>query len=330
MKPTRLPLYLALAFLAACTTVPTSRLPPPLPPPVPEYWLDLLRGEEVTDAEVLDDLATAGVIYVGETHTISRHHALQLRLLQELYARRIPLVLCLEQLEAADQPMVDRYARREIDLATFVRETKWAEKWRNYSDYVPLCEFARQHGIPIRALNAPFGLIRAVSRAGGVAGLTPEQRAQLPADLSLEDPLYERLVTQQLAVHVAADPAKLRPMYEAQMARDETMAANIIAARRDASGPPRTAFVVLGAGHMRFGLGTPGGVRRRAPDIVDRLVIATESGQLRLSEADKAASREITITHADLRAIGRPPADYLRVLPRSGMPELPPGHPPIP
>jgi len=318
-------LCVLLAGLPACTTSPHSRSKPPAQP---EIWIDLTAGEEASDQEVLDDLATAGVVYLGEAHSIARHHALQLRVLQELFARRVELVLCLEQLEARDQPAVDRYNRREIDFDTLVREIDWPKKWSNYADYRALCEFARQHRIPVFGLNAPAAIVRAVSRGGGVAQLPAADRAQLPPDLNLDDSAYEKVVTRELAVHMAADPSKLRPMFEAQVARDEAMAAGIVAARRATGGNPRTAVVILGAGHMRYGLGTPSRVLRREPELVDRLVMITESGQLQLSDSDKAASREVNIKHSDLRAIGRPPADYLRVLPLAST-VLPPGHPPI-
>ena len=317
-----------LVTLPGCTTVPA---PIHLPQPVAEFWLNLISGDEVPHAEVVSDLATAGVIFVGETHTIRRHHALQLSLLQELFTRSVPLVLCMEQLEARDQPTIDRYNRREIDFVTLAQEMEWAKKWGNYPDYRALVEFAQQHRIPIRGLNAPADLIRAVNRGGGIANLPPEQRAQLPDTIVTDDPDYERLMNLQLAIHMAVDPARLRPLFEAQVARDEVMAANIVAARRETGtdGAPRTAFVVLGAGHMRYGLGTAARVRLREPGITERLVLATESGQLILSAAEQAGSREITISHADLRALGRPPGDYLRVLPLAATPSLPAGHPPI-
>jgi uncharacterized iron-regulated protein len=327
------PLCAALVLLAGCTTPPTKPTPAhgQVPAAPQEFWLDLVAGDEVSDEDVLGELATAGAVFVGEAHTIQRHHDVQLWLLQELFSRGVPLVLCLEQIEARDQAAVDRYCRGELDFAGLVAEIGWAKKWGNYADYRALCEFARAHRVPIRALNAPADLIRAVSRGGGVEKLAPEQRAQLPADLVLDDPVYERLTTLELAVHAAMDPARLRPVFEAQVARDETMAANVVAARRidAASDKPRTAFVVVGAGHMRFGLGTADRVRRRDPGIVERLVILTESGQLQLTAAEKSQRREVTISHADLRAIGRPPADYVRVLPRAAANELPPGHPPI-
>ena len=67
-------------------------------------------------------------------------------------------------------------------------------------------------------------------------------------------------------------------------------------------------------------------VRRRLPGVTERIVLITESGELTLSAADQAASRAVTISHADVRTVGRPPGDYLRVLPKIG---LPPGHPPV-
>ena len=323
MRLLQFSLWLLLLFLPACKS-----LPEPRPLPMTEIWVDLVDGDEVEHATVLTDLVKAGAVYVGETHSITRHHTVQLRLLQELFARNVSLVLCLKQIEAADQPAVDRYNRREIDFDTLAREINWPAKWNNYADYRPLCEFARQHGIPIAALNAPPDLIRAVSRGGGVARLTPEQRAHLPADLALDDPLYEKVTNLQLAIHMAVDPAKLRPMFEAQITRDEVMAANIVAARHRDTAVTRTAFVILGAGHMRYGLGTPAGVRRREPQIVERLILVSESGQYHRTAAEKAASRETTISHSDLRALGRSPADYLRLLPLANS-KLPPGHPPI-
>jgi len=216
-------------------------------------------------------------------------------------------------------------------LETLAREIDWAKKWNNYPDYRALCEFARSHGILVRALNAPAATIRAVSRGGGIAKLPPDLRAQLPSDIFTDDPVDERLTNLQLATHMALDPAKLRPVFEAQASRDETMAANIVAARRVMAPPdePRTAVVILGAGHMRYGLGTAERVRRRDPGIVERLVIISDSNQGQMTDAQKAQTRDIPITHADLRL--RRPATRRLPAPPSGRrrpeaPTRPPTH----
>jgi uncharacterized iron-regulated protein len=306
---------LVLMLSAGCSTTPLPSVAQITQPA--EFWIDLIQAEEVSKADVFTDIATAGAVYIGEAHTIARHHAIQLEILQQLFLRKLPLVLCFEQLEVRDQPAIDRYNRRDIDFETLAREIDWSKKWANYLDYRALCEFARLQGIPIRALNAPSATIRAVSRGGGLALLLPELRAQLPAEIFTADPDYERLTNLQLAQHMALDPAKLRPVFEAQAARDETMAVNIVIARRVQAPPdePRTAVVILGAGHMRYGLGTAERVRRRDPGIVERLILISESGQGQLTPEQKAQSRDITIAHGDLRPVGRPPADYVRVLP---------------
>lgn len=279
------------------------------------FWIDLYDGEEVAENEVMADLAGAGVIYAGEMHTIDRHHEVQLALLRELHARGVRLALCMEQIEAAQQPGVDRFNSGELDFDGLATAIDWAKSWKNFADYRALCEFARDNGIPVHGINAPAAVIRTVSRVGGIAKLSEEHRATLPESIHTDEPDYERLMGLELSVHMAMDPARLRPVFEAQVSRDETMAMHIVAARHSDPSAPRTAFVTVGAGHVRFGMGTAMRVRLRDPGIVERIVLATESGQLKLSEAMRAMMRDVKITHADLRAIGRPPGDYLSVLP---------------
>jgi uncharacterized iron-regulated protein len=321
MRPPRslLAPLLAALLLAGCAT-PHPPVAPVAAPPEGR-WVDLARGVELTPAAVFADLASAGVILVGEIHDASAHHRAQRELLQGLFARGVPLVLCLEHLEAGDQPAVDRYQRGELTFADLAREIDWTRKWSNHADYRGLCEFARVHGIPIRGVNAPAELIRTVHRGGGIARLAPADRAALPADLHLDDPAYERMLRADLAAHPGLDPAALRPLFEAQVARDETLAAGIVAARADPGGAPRTAFAVLGAAHLRHGLGTAERIRRRAPGVTQRLVL------LGPAPATAPATAE---ARTDLATLGRLPGDYLWLPGSRPAPALPPGHPPLP
>ncbi len=279
------------------------------------YWLDLYKGEQVSPAEMVDDLASVDVVYAGEIHTIERHHQYQLELLQALAKRGKPMVLGLEHIEARHQPVVDRFNAGELDFDELAKELAWSKSWRNYQQFRPLCELAQRQGIPLRALNAPLDVVRAIARGGGIAKLTPEQRRQLPKEIVTDDPAYEKLMNILLAVHATMDPEKLRPIFEAQVARDETMAENIVLAARGEDGKPRQVFVVCGRGHVSYGLGIPDRVQRRLPQTTARIVLATESGELQLTQEEEAMKRDITVRHADLRSLGRPLADYLQVLP---------------
>ncbi|MEM1059888.1 MAG: ChaN family lipoprotein [Verrucomicrobiota bacterium] len=309
LLPRGLPLLaLALAWLA------TS---PPAAAQAKPFWLDLYTGEEVPFAKMVEDLAAVDVVYAGEIHTIARHHRYQTELLRALAAKGKPMALGLEQIEARHQPIVDRFNSGELDFDGLARELEWGKSWRNFEQYRPLCELAQKNGIPVRALNAPNEIIRAVGRKG-LASLSPEQRRQLPAEIELNDPLYEKLMNLLLAVHMTMDPNKLQTVFEAQVARDETMAEHIAEAARGADGQPRQVFVVCGRGHVSYGLGIPDRVQRRLSQSTARIILATESGELELTEQEQAMQRDITVTHADLRSLRRPLADYLQVLPRSG------------
>ena len=73
-------------------------------------------------------------------------------------------------------------------------------------------------------------------------------------------------------------------------------------------------MVVCGSGHCQFGLGTPDRVRRRLEGVRDRIVLMSESGDVKLTAAEKAMKRNISIRHRDLEFIRRPLADYLHVV----------------
>ncbi len=86
-------------------------------------WIDLYRGEPIGYAEMLQDLADVRVVYLGERHTLERHHQIQAKILGDLADRGVPLVVGLEQMEANRQPELDRFNRREIDFEQLAKAT---------------------------------------------------------------------------------------------------------------------------------------------------------------------------------------------------------------
>jgi uncharacterized iron-regulated protein len=118
-------------------------------------------------------------------------------------------------------------------------------------------------------------------------------------------------------VHLAATPERLRPMVEAQIARDEHTADVLARFLQSAEGKDRQAVVICGVGHVSYGLGIPARVRRRLDDASDRVVVFSENGDVELTPAEEAVSRPITITHEQLRALGRPSGDYLYITTRA-------------
>ncbi len=279
----------------------------------PLMWIDSCEGEPVEVAQAIKDLATARVIYLGERHTLERHHATQAKVIDELAQGGAALVVGMEQLESAQQAEIDRFNRGELDFDGLARAISWQKHWPNYAQYRPVLEAARKAKAPVIGLAPDPNAIRAVARSGGVAKLDPTMRKKLPAEMELHDPPYEKLLAAQMMVHMAASPQRLRPMIEAQIARDEAMSAALADYLQSAKGSGRKAIVICGAGHVLYGLGTPQRVRRRLKNDDDRIVILAECGDVRLSPEEQAAARPIEISHEQLRAVGRPVGDYVEV-----------------
>jgi uncharacterized iron-regulated protein len=285
--------------------------------PRARMWVDALRGEPIDFEEMLDDLRQVRVVYLGEYHTIPRHHQLEKDLLQALAKRGLRLVLAMEQFEFFTQPALDRFNGGGLDVEGLVKETNLGKRWPGYTNYTGLLAAARDLNVPVLALNARAETIRAIGRRG-LAGLGLEQRSELPGTLSTNDPPYERLLNQTLAVHMAFDPAKLRPVFEAQVARDETMAERLTSFLGSAAGRDRVALVICGQGHCEFGLGTPERVARRGADISQRILLFSQSGDLQLTSQERQQARDIEISHAFLREMGRAPADYFQITEPTG------------
>lgn len=296
----------------------------------PLLWIDACEGEPAEYATVVEDLGKARVVYLGERHTLQRHHATQARLIANLAGQHVPmvggggtrysgsLIVALEPLESSQQASIDRFNRGEIDFDGLAAASDWAKRWSGYQQYRPVLEAARKAKATVLGLSPSPEVIRAVVRSGGVERLDAKLRKQLPAEMELKDPVYEKLLAAQLMVHMAASPERLRPMIEAQMARDEAMSAALADYLRSAAGRGRKAVVVCGSGHVAYGLGTPQRVRRRLGDANDRIVVLADCGDVHLTAEEKAAARPVEISHEQWRQIGRPVADYLEIACPSG------------
>jgi len=58
----------------------------------PVVWIDACEGEPAEYADIVEDLGKARVVYLGERHTLQRHHATQARLIADLAGHHVPMV----------------------------------------------------------------------------------------------------------------------------------------------------------------------------------------------------------------------------------------------
>lgn len=285
-------------------------------------WIDLYTGEPAGYERMLEDLATVDVVYLGEKHTLERHHRLQERILADLAAQG-PAVLGLEQLNRAQQPGIDRFNAGEIDFDELAEEIEWSENWPRYQNYRSLVERARELGVPVIGLNAELTNVRAVARKG-LDGVSDEVRSVLPETIDLDDPMYRKHMKTVMSVHAhaAAHPGMIDSMFQAQVVRDETMASALVDYLSSEEGKGRRAIVVTGSGHVEHAMGVPSRVRRMMPEAEDRIIVMSDSGDVELSPMEKkAVNEDFELTHSDLRHLQRPLGDYLHVVEAKPEPE---------
>jgi uncharacterized iron-regulated protein len=230
--------------------------------------LEVKTSRPISFTDLLTDLATVDVIYIGEEHSHRSHIEAALRILQALIDRNQKPALGLEMFGWDGQAGLDHYLA-EPDMAPdlFLQEAHWKENWGSaYNDYAPLIDFARSHHLPVLALNPPKPLVRRVAKEGLSSALKdPEMlRWQMRDEVLSDEPAYREIIVSQLrACHSGLSEEAYQRMYEAAVFRDEGMAKTIsdYLNRR----APRVGPVVsyTGGGHIQYRLPVPNRVLRR-------------------------------------------------------------------
>ena len=243
-----------------------------------------------TLAQAMAQIDDARVILVGETHTRLDHHLVQLEILKLLYQKSAKLAIGVEWFQQPYQKHLDAYIAGEITEQELLYLTGYFERWRfDYRLYRPIIQYAREHKIPIIALNASQELSHALSKSG-FDDLPAELKDQLPGSYDWSDKEYEKRLRIVFDMHPEY-PGKFEDFLRGQLTWDESMAGR--AALYLEKNPETRLLVLAGSGHITYGSGIPNRIRRRidvsqfsilisddflpvSQDIADFLVLSTE------------------------------------------------------
>ncbi len=255
----------------------------------------------ISEDDLFSDLSQSVIVYAGEQHNLPLHHRVQASVLKGMHARGGGLVVGLEMIDVTQQGKLDDYlsgALSEDEFAAF-----WNKAWGyDFKIYRPILEYARANAIPLRALNAPSAIIRTISRKG-IAALTPEERAILPATIHpIKDERYLKYVKASLGGHGPVPPDQMKRMLVAMQAWNETMGVSALKAVEEHG----RLLVIAGSGHMLYRAGIAESVRRRSAVSQKILLPYGEEGKTLdelLRELQKPDSADIEL------------ADYFWLLP---------------
>ena len=199
--------------------------------------------------------ADGGVVLLGETHDRVEDHHWQLQRIAALYEEEPRLAIGLEMVPRGRQAALDDWIAGRLDEAAFLRAVDWQDSWGfDFALYRPIFAYARDHRIPLIALNVGRDVVRAVGKGGWAA-------LQAWPDLDLgrpeqPSPEYNAYLAAAFAGHgQGAEGDALnrgfRRFVEVQLLWDRAMAIRIAQAR--AAGVPLV-VVLAGSGHVREGI----------------------------------------------------------------------------
>ena len=272
---------------------------------------DCREGRELDEAAFAESLAGARVVLLGEDHTDLDQKLFQARVLEALAKGGGKLVLGMEFFQRSDDDALGRWSRGEIDEQQLLTAVDWYERGNYRFDYYrPIMEVARSHGIPVVGLNVPRSIPNTVNRSG-LEGLDADQRREVGEVTTTGSPEHRYLIARYFGETVAQmPPGWFDNMYAAQCLWDVVMARSIVAAL----GEDQTMVVVVGSGHVAYGLGIARRIHdevaaRRLPD----MDVATVAPVIAPPPESADDSEGHPVGHGGM-TMGPPPAQFVRSL----------------
>lgn len=224
-----------------------------------------LEAGQLNRETVLNRLAKAEVVYLGETHDSRQDHEAQLEIIQALHRQKPKIAIALEMFQRPYQPILDRYLAGKLTEAELRVQSQYDQRWGFPWDYyAPILRFAKANNLPLIALNTPTEVTRKVARQG-LESLDPAERKWIPplSQINTQQPNYrQRLLKIYQDSHQHSGSAdNFEQFFQAQVLWDETMAAGI--AKHLKMHPDHLVVVLAGQGHVIYGDGIPSRVARR-------------------------------------------------------------------
>jgi aminopeptidase N len=269
MTRSLVPLVLALVYLAPTARADERALDLAIGDParkdhkvplVEDGVTDSSRREVVTPAELAARLDPVRILFVGESHTDMEFHRVQLRVIQELVARGRQVLVGLEMYPAGEQAWLDRWiSDKTLSEESFLADSHWYRNWGyNWRYYREIFLFARSKGLRMFGVNVPRAIVQTV-RKQGFDALSAEQKALLPERVDTGSEEHRRLFRAffgpEDSLHGHMPEAMFEGMYRAQCTWDAAMGWNAVQALRKHGGEKAIVVVLIGAGHVAYGLG---------------------------------------------------------------------------
>ena len=244
-------------------------------PVVLDAITDTATGALILPSELPKRLEGVRLLLVGEGHTDVESHRLELRVLEELVRTGRRVTVGLEMYPYTAQAALDDWTSGKLSEDAFLEASRWYRSWGyHWLYYRDILLYARDRRLPLVAINAPREVVSAV-RKKGFQGLTPEEAAHIPTEIDSKNADHMRALSgvlrrvglprghgrRRLAVHAR------RPVH---LGRDDGLPRGPAAAERE--DPKAIVVVLVGAGHVQYGMGIERQLRKTFPGRIASLI----------------------------------------------------------
>jgi uncharacterized iron-regulated protein len=242
-------------------------------------------GKAISFDELIHQLESKELIFIGEVHDNPEHHLIQVQILQALMAKYGPMTVAMEFFHEAQQQDLDQYLEGSVTEMAFLEDVGWDKGWGfDYHFYRPIMLLAKEKRGRILAINSPDDIVRKVARSG-LSSLEPDERDHLATEIDLNNQNHRAYLFEIYKQHEHPDLKDFDYFYQAQCVWEDTMAENIAEyLRKD----KQRVVVFAGNGHIINKYGIPDRATRRIPVSMGTIVLypLTDSVTMKKEIAD--------------------------------------------
>ena len=238
-------------------------------------------GKSITFDQLMADLNRYQIIFVGENHTNSAHHAIQQKIIEAVFQNTPSMRVGMEMFDRSYQEVVDLWSAGVLDEETFLRKVHWYANWQfDFGLYRDILGFIKENRIKIVALNIPFYIPGRI-RVGGIDNLADTDKQYLPKEIDTSNAAHRNYVEQVFNQHHLRGNVKFDDFYMVQCVWDEIMAESIAA---NLGG--KKIVVLAGNGHIQYKYGIPDRAFRRTSASFRTLYLVSAGKEIELGIAD--------------------------------------------
>jgi uncharacterized iron-regulated protein len=238
-------------------------------------------GKTVTFDELMNDLNSSQIVFIGERHTNPSHHAIQLKIIEAVYKNHHSMKVGMEMFDRSYQPVLDLWSAGLLEEEIFLRKAHWYANWHiDFALYRNILIFIKENRIKIIALNIPSYITSRISY-GGIDNLSDDDKRYLPKEIDTSNTAHRNYTEEVFKQHHFKSNVKFDDFYMAQCVWDEIMAESI------ASNLGNKKIVVLtGNGHIQYKYGIPDRTFRRTGTSFRTIYLASVGEAVELGIAD--------------------------------------------